>query len=380
MFKVASRVKQQTTTTGTGTIDLDTSVDGFQTFVSGIGNGNTTYYVIESGDDYEIGIGTVTDASPDTLSRDTVLESSNSGSKITLAGTSDVYCSQPGSKAVLIDDDTRCGINQTSPVSTLDVDGSISATATEWSYSDDGTVLDENDHTINVDTTGAAAMAMDEVDAVLPTAGSGNKGRVYTIKKIDTENTPVKITVSGGASIDGETAVNLHLQYDHITVQCVYDGSAYAWHVIGQYFTPHVASLKQTSDQTISSGSSVVVSYDTVEYENGADADTSANKITVKRAGKYLISANIAMTGMMSSDFIQLLFEKNGNSSNRYNRVRAAATSGGQPAAHCVALLDLDADDYIKCLAYHAAGMSKSTNSSSTYKQNEMRFFVQEVR
>ncbi len=81
-FVVADRVKQLTTTTGTGTLDLSTVPTGFQGFVAGIGNGNTCPYVIEdaNGTGWEVGIGTVTDATPDTLARTTILASSNSGS------------------------------------------------------------------------------------------------------------------------------------------------------------------------------------------------------------------------------------------------------------------------------------------------------------
>tara|TARA_Y100000004_G_scaffold190844_1_gene248611 strand:+ start:1634 stop:2776 length:1143 start_codon:yes stop_codon:yes gene_type:complete len=380
MFKVASRVKQQTTTTGTGTIDLDTSVDGFQSFVSGIGNGNTTYYVIESGDDYEIGIGTVTDASPDTLSRDTVLESSNSGSKITLAGTSDVYCSQPGSKAVLIDDDTRCGINQTSPVSTIDIGGSFSGAATEFTYADDSTTLGETHGTVTVDTTGAAAMMMDDVDVILPTAASTTKGRIYSIKKIDTDATPVKITVSGGGTIDGNTDVQLYLQNDFITAQCVYDGSAYAWHIIAEYHKPHSASLKQTSDQSISTGGSVLLSYDTVEFAHGCEADTTDNTITVKRAGRYLVGANIAMDGFSAFAYIQIDLQKNGTTANAYNRSRHLAGYNGKPAGNTSMLIDLDAGDYMRAFCYHASSSAENTNSGATQLQNQMRFFVQEMR
>tara|TARA_R100000808_G_scaffold1563_1_gene7014 strand:- start:1413 stop:3074 length:1662 start_codon:yes stop_codon:yes gene_type:complete len=380
VFKIASRVKQQTTTTGTGTVDLDTSVDGFQSFVDGIGDGNTTYYVLESGDSWEVGVGTVTDASPDTLSRDTVLASSNSGSKISLADTSDVFCTQPASKAVLLDSDDRVAVNQTSPVSTLDVGGSVSGAATELTYADDSTTLDETHGTVTVDTTGAAAAAMDDVDIILPAAAAATKGRLYTVKKIDTESTPVKVTVASAGTIDGETAVNLFLQNDFITVQCVYDGSSYAWHIIAEYHKPHVASLKQTSAQSIGSGSLVVVSYDTIEYEEGAEADTANEKITVKRAGKYLVSANIAMTGMGSAGYIQLNFETNGSASERFNKVRAKSSSEGNPAAHCTALLDLDVDDYVRVMAYHATGSSRNTNSGSASVQNEMRFFVQEMR
>ncbi len=103
---VKDRVKETTTTTGTGTVTLAGAVDSFQSFAA-IGNANTTYYAIKSGNNYEVGLGTYT-ASGTTLSRDTVLESSNSGSKITLAGTSDVFCTYPAEKAV-VQDSTNTG-------------------------------------------------------------------------------------------------------------------------------------------------------------------------------------------------------------------------------------------------------------------------------
>ena len=96
------RVKESTTTTGTGTVTLAGASTGFQDF-SVIGDGNTTYYTIVSGENWEVGIGTYT-ASGTTLSRDTILESSNSGSAITLSGTSDVFCTYPAEKAVYQDE------------------------------------------------------------------------------------------------------------------------------------------------------------------------------------------------------------------------------------------------------------------------------------
>ena len=98
---VKDRVQETTTTTGTGTVTLAGAKAGFQSFAA-IGNLNTTYYAIKSGNNYEVGLGTYT-ASGTTLSRDTVLESSAGGSKITLAGTSDVFCTYPAEKAVVLD-------------------------------------------------------------------------------------------------------------------------------------------------------------------------------------------------------------------------------------------------------------------------------------
>ena len=104
------RVRETSTSQGTGTINLAGAVTGFQTFVSGIGTGNTTYYAIfEEGTNlFEIGLGTVTDATPDTLSRTTVLSnSSGNTSNINFnsvgSSTLSVFCTMPASKSVFLD-------------------------------------------------------------------------------------------------------------------------------------------------------------------------------------------------------------------------------------------------------------------------------------
>jgi len=102
---VNDRVKETSTTTGTGTLDLAGAVSGFETFVAGIGNSNTTYYAIVNEDGaFEVGLGTVTDAGTDTLSRTTIISSSNSDSAVNFgAGTKNVFCTLPASKAVILD-------------------------------------------------------------------------------------------------------------------------------------------------------------------------------------------------------------------------------------------------------------------------------------
>ena len=97
---VKDRVKETTSTTGTGTLTLAGAVAKFQSF-SVVGDGNTTYYAIESGNgsDWEVGVGTYT-ASGTTLSRDTILESSNGGTAISLSGTSTVFCTYPAERSV----------------------------------------------------------------------------------------------------------------------------------------------------------------------------------------------------------------------------------------------------------------------------------------
>lgn len=98
---VKDRVRETSTTTGTGTLTLAGAVTGFQTFSSAIGNTNTTYYTIVNGAEFEVGLGTV---GAGTLARTTVLASSNVGSAVTFsAGTKDVFCTYPAGKSIYTD-------------------------------------------------------------------------------------------------------------------------------------------------------------------------------------------------------------------------------------------------------------------------------------
>jgi hypothetical protein len=113
-FVLADRVRETTSTTGTGTIALGGAVTGFRTFVAGIGDTNETYYCIShrTADEWEVGVGTVSDATPDTLSRDTILASTNSGAAVDFsAGTKDVRCVHPADRTIYADDDGTVSID-----------------------------------------------------------------------------------------------------------------------------------------------------------------------------------------------------------------------------------------------------------------------------
>jgi hypothetical protein len=98
---VKDRVRESTTTTGTGTYTLAGATPGFQSF-SVIGDGNTTYYAATDGTDWEVGIGTYT-ASGTTLARTTILESSNSGSAVDWpAGEKDIFVTYPAERSVYL--------------------------------------------------------------------------------------------------------------------------------------------------------------------------------------------------------------------------------------------------------------------------------------
>jgi hypothetical protein len=114
---INDRVKETTTTTGTGAVSLGGAVTGFETFAAGVGNSNTTYYAIvhQTAAEFEVGLGTLDGDSSD-LTRTTVISSSNSDSAVDFAaGTKDVFCTIPASKLIFEDanNDATIGRNLT---------------------------------------------------------------------------------------------------------------------------------------------------------------------------------------------------------------------------------------------------------------------------
>jgi hypothetical protein len=94
------RVKEGTTTSGTGTVVLSGAATGYQSFAV-IGNGNTTYYTIAGGSDWEVGVGTYYSGNT-SLSRDTILASSNANAAVVLSGSYDVFVTYPAEESVYL--------------------------------------------------------------------------------------------------------------------------------------------------------------------------------------------------------------------------------------------------------------------------------------
>ena len=101
-LKIGDRVRENTSSTGVGGLSLTGAPAGFQRFSAILASGDVTYYSLEENDKFEVGIGTVTDATPDTLSRDTVI-SNNLGTTNEIdfgAGAKEVFCTIPAKKAM----------------------------------------------------------------------------------------------------------------------------------------------------------------------------------------------------------------------------------------------------------------------------------------
>jgi hypothetical protein len=120
---LADRVRQTTTATGTGTITLDGTVEGFQTFAA-IGNNNTTYYTIAGGTQWEVGIGTYYAG---TLARTTLISSSTGSTLDLAAGTKDVFVTLPAENTVTSIASADASIIVTTVGSTVDL--SVSQTS-----------------------------------------------------------------------------------------------------------------------------------------------------------------------------------------------------------------------------------------------------------
>jgi len=264
-FAVADRVRETTTTTGTGTLDLGGAVSGFRTFVSGIGN--VTYYAIvhRTAAEFEIGIGTVTDASTDTLSRTTVLSSSNSNSAVTFsAGTKDVFCTQPASKAVFEDnnadvtlpDDLILGSD--SAVLKFGADSDTTLTHT------DGTGLTLN--STNKLTFGDAASFIQQ--------SSNGVLRIDGEATIDL-NASTAVTVSNDLKLDSDSAVLGFGADNEITLT-------------------HAADTGLTLNGTfaatsVTANSGVVVDNITID---GTEIDLSSGDLTLDVAGDIILDAD----------------------------------------------------------------------------------------
>jgi hypothetical protein len=176
------RVKETTTTTGTGTITLLGASSGFQSF-SAIGNTNTTYYTIVMGTEWEVGVGTYT-LSGTTLSRDTVLSSSNSGSLVNFsAGTKTVFCDYPAGKSVY-----KNGSNELNGYTI--VGGSVTG-ITDLTIADGGTGASD------------AATALTNLGAYPSTNPSGYTTNTGTVTSVSGTGTVSGLSLSGTVTGSG---------------------------------------------------------------------------------------------------------------------------------------------------------------------------------
>lgn len=277
---VADRVKETTTTTGTGTYTLAGAVDGFQSFAA-IGNGNTCYYACSDGSDYEVGIGTFTLAGT-TLARTAILESSNSDAAVNWgAGTKDIFVTLPASKAVFEDASNNVAIGNN-----ITVGGTV-----------DGVDIAARNAVLTSTTTTA--------NAALPKAGGQMTGN---------------ITMSGAQTVDGRDLSADGSKLDGIEANADVTDAVNV-QAAGALMDSEVTNLAQ------------VKAFDSSDYATAAQG-TKADNALPKAGGT--MTGNIVMSGAQTVDGRDLSVD-----GAKLDNIEANATAD-QTAAEIEAIVNHD--------------------------------------
>jgi len=210
MLKLADRVKQTSLTEGTGSITFNGTFGSFQPF-SVIGNGNTTYYTIENGSNFEVGIGTYTSAS-NILSRDLVLESSNNNQKINLIGLSIVFCTYPADHSVFLNEKGYVSGQMPFYSGIVFPDNSIQTRA----YSENYRNISSSANILSIDDVVFVDCSSANINLTLPSAISLGGKKIHIKRK--TGGFGLTILTSLSQTIDGSNSFSVFSNYQAITL------------------------------------------------------------------------------------------------------------------------------------------------------------------
>tara|TARA_B100000749_G_scaffold209045_1_gene164021 strand:- start:1617 stop:4820 length:3204 start_codon:yes stop_codon:yes gene_type:complete len=275
--------------------------------------------------------------------------------------------------------------NVSLPNGTLTTQGIIREVATKV---DTNYTITADDHIILVDTTNTNRTI------TLPSAAAANIGQEYTVKKIDSGTGLVNIVPAstGGYGPDDideyDTAYILYLQHDTVTFVCG-PGDATAgdeqWWIIAEKVQPHSAQLEQRTAQSVPARTTAntVVTMTDVRYEQGCDADTSTNRIDIKRKGKYAVTAHCllddqhALWGMKT----RILHHDDSAGTSSYHGETKAMSyidDARDIGSTTTALLELDVDDYVQAIIWNSYVDVRNTRVSGV--EDYSYISVQEIK
>jgi len=303
---VKDRVKETTTTTGTGTVTLAGAVTGFQTFTAVLSDGDTTYYCIVHRDtaEFEVGLGTFT-ASGTTLARTTVLESSNSGSLVSFtSGTKDVFITYPAEKSVYLDASDVLSVGNISTTGylrgpstftidpathgdntgTLVIAGNLQVDGTTTTVNSTDMTVDD----LNITVASGAANAAAADGAGLTIDGASATFTYVAIGDKFAFNKPIDVTgniiVSG--TVDGRDVATDGTKLDGIEASADVTDTANVT-AAGALMDSEVTNLAQ------------VKAFDSADYATAAQGTTADNALP--KAGGTM-TGNIVMSGAQTVD------------------------------------------------------------------------------
>jgi hypothetical protein len=284
---ISDRIKETSSTTGTGTYTLAGAVTGFETFTANLSNSDTTYYCCTDNTDFEVGLGTFT-TSGTTLARTTILASSNSNNAVSWgAGTRTVFCTLPAAKTIILDASGNTTIGGVVTIGSQlimpDVTSAKILVADGTSYqevavSGDVTIANTGAVTIGSGVVETSMIAADAITAGLIGDNVINSEH-YAAGSIDLEHMSAN-------SVDSDQYVDGSIDLVHMSVNSV-DSDQY---VDGSIDTAHISADAITgakiADDVIDSEHYAAGSIDT---EHIADANVTLAKIANQAANTVLV-------------------------------------------------------------------------------------------
>ena len=274
---INDRVKESTTTTGTGAVTLAGAVSGFETFLAGIGNSNTTYYAIVLNAEFEVGLGTLAGDSS-TLARTTVISSSNSDNAVDFsAGAKEVFCCLPASKSTVLDASNN-----------LTIPGAFTSAGL---VTTGGNIVIPNAGTIgSASDTNAIGISSGGVVSITATTASTN-------------STSGALTVAGGMGVAADLGVgddifmltdnaNIFMGADaEVAIEHLPDVGLIIQHTANGDNTPMILQLK--SGEAVLTANEVIASLEFSGLDNsGTDASGVHAGIHAIAEGEFTASAN----------------------------------------------------------------------------------------
>ena len=284
---INDRVKETTTTTGTGAVSLDGAVTGFETFAAGIGNSNTTYYAIvhQTANEFEVGLGTLDSDSSD-LTRTTVISSSNSDSAVDFAaGTKDVFCTIHASKLVFEDNNNDATVGRN-----LTVTGDLTVSGDDITMGTNtaGNLLIADGTNFNSIAVGSlseiSTVASDDVLMAVDTSGGG-------LKKITRSNLVSGLAAGTMSNVVDDTSPQLGGDLDTNSANILIDDA----HFIGDengneqiIFQTTSSAVNQIDVTNAATGNGPTIS------STGSDTNINLN-LTPKGSGVVMIDGNVGI-------------------------------------------------------------------------------------
>lgn len=284
-LEIADRVKETTTTMSTGTYTLAGAVDGFQSFAA-VGDGNTTYYACTDGTDYEVGVGSYT-ASGTTLSRVTILESSNSDAAVSWgAGTKEIFVTVPAEKYLVRDASGNVSLTGNLAVSGT-VDGRDVAA--------DGTKLDGIESGATADQTAAQIRAKVEAASDSNVFTDADHAKLNGIEA----NAKDDQTITAGSGLTGGGTGDVTLSHADTSSQASVNGS-------GRTYIQDITLDTYGHVTGLATATETVVNTDTVPNNatitiSAGNALTGGGNFTTDQASNETITINHQDTSSQAS-------------------------------------------------------------------------------